>query len=109
MIGVRVLLVSSDIQVIDTLCLYMEKMSMHVEVCSHFDSATSKLCHSKFEALVVDFQERAAALALAILNSNDEMPSAFRAGASFVLVKPLSPEVLQRTLKASYPLMVRER
>jgi Tfp pilus assembly protein PilZ len=43
------------------------------------------------------------------LNSNDEMPSAFRAGASFVLVKPLSPPVLMPTLWVSYPLMVNER
>src|ERR1700680_3515526 len=81
--------------------------------------------HSKFEAVVVDFKERAkalellktsrqmtshkAAIVLAILNSNNEMPSAFRAGASFVLVKPLSPAVLMRTLRVSYPLMVNER
>jgi CheY-like chemotaxis protein len=124
-IGVRVLLVSGDIQTIDTLCQVMEKMAMHVEVCSDFVSATRKLCHSKFEALVVDFKETAAALelvkksrqmtshvaavVLAILNSNDEMPGAFRAGASFVLVKPMSPAVLLRTLRVSYPLMVRER
>lgn len=123
--GVRVLLVSGDIQTIDTLCESMGKMAMHVEVCSDFVSATRKLCHSKFEAVVVDFKERAAALELlktsrqmtshkaaivvAILNSNDEMPSAFRAGASFVLVKPLSPAVLMRTLRVSYPLMVSER
>ena len=124
-IGVRVLLVSGDIQTIDTLCEFMGIMAMHVEVCSDFVSATRKLCHSKFEALVVDFKERAealellkkscqmtshkAAVVLAILNSNDEMPSAFRAGASFVLVKPLSPAVLTRTLRVSYPLMVHER
>jgi len=124
-LGVRALLVSSDIQTIDTLCEFMGKMAMHVEVCSDFASATRKLCHSKFEALVVDFKERAEALdllktsrqmtshkasiVLAILNSNDEMPSAFRAGASFVLVKPLSPTVLMRTLRVSYPLMVNER
>ena len=124
-IGVRVLLVSGDIQTIDTLCEFMGKMAMHVEVCSDFASATRKLCHSKFEAVVVDFKERAkalellktsrqmtshkAAIVLAILNSNDEMPSAFRAGASFVLVKPLSPAVLMRTLRVSYPLMVNER
>jgi CheY-like chemotaxis protein len=123
--GVRVLLVSGDIQTIDTLCESMGKMAMHVEVCSDVASATGKLCHSKFEAVVVDFKERAAALELlktsrqmtshkaaivvAILNSNDEMPSAFRAGASFVLVKPLSPAVLMRTLRVSYPLMVSER
>jgi hypothetical protein len=77
------------------LCLFMGKMAMHVEVCSDFASATRKLCHSKFEALVVDFKEKAAALellhksrqmtshvaavVLAILNSNDEMPGGFRA------------------------------
>jgi CheY-like chemotaxis protein len=123
--GVRVLLVSSDIETIDTLCEFMGKMTMHVEVCSDFESAARKLCHSKFEALVVDFKDRAealdllkksrlmtshkAAVALAILNNNDEMPSAFRAGASFVLVKPLSTTVLMRTLRVSYPLMVNEK
>jgi CheY-like chemotaxis protein len=124
-VGVRVLLVSGDIQTIDTLCEFMETMAMHVEVCSDFASATRKLCHSKFEAVVIDFKERAealeflkksrqmtshkAAVVLAILNSNDEMPSAFRAGASFVLVKPLAPAVVMRTLRVSYPLMVHER
>ena len=57
-IGVRVLLVSGDIQVIDTLCESMGKMSMHVDICSNFASAADKLCHSKFEALVVDFKDR---------------------------------------------------
>jgi CheY-like chemotaxis protein len=124
-IGVRVLLVSRDIQTIDTLCESMGKMSMHVDICSDFSSATYKLCHSKFEALVVDFKDRAEALDLlkklrqmtshkasvvvAVLNCNEEMPSAFRAGASFVLVKPLSPTVLMRTLRVSYPLMVNEK
>jgi CheY-like chemotaxis protein len=124
-IGVRVLLVSDDIQTIDTLCHFMEQMAMHVEVCSDIVSATRKLCHAKFEAIVVDFKEPAAALelirkpremtshkgsvVLAILNNSNEMPSVFRAGASFALVKPLSPAILMRTLRASYPLMVRER
>jgi CheY-like chemotaxis protein len=125
MIGVRVLLVSGDIQTIDTLCDFMEKLAMHVEVCSDIASAAGKLCHSKFDGIIVDFHDKAEALELlkkqremtsyksavviAILNNSDEMPSAFRAGASFVLVRPLSPTVLMRTLKASYPLMVRER
>lgn len=124
-IGVRVLLVSADIQTIDTLCESMGKMSMHVDICSDFAAAAYKLCHSKFEALVVDFKNRAEALdllkklrqmtshkssvVLAVLNCNEEMPSAFRAGASFVLVKPLSPTVLMRTLRVSYPLMVNEK
>jgi CheY-like chemotaxis protein len=124
-LGVRALLVSADIQTIDLLCYYMGKLAMHVDVCSDFASAARKLCHSKYEAIVVDFKEATAALDLlkksremtshkaavviAILNGNDEMPSAFRAGASFVLVKPIPPAVLVRTLKVSYPLMVNER
>ena len=124
-LGIRGLLVSADIQTIDTLCYYMGKLALHVDVCSDFTSATRKLCHSKYETIVVDFKETAAALELlkksremtshkaavviAILNGNDEMPSAFRAGASFILVKPISPTLLVRTLKVSYPLMVNER
>jgi hypothetical protein len=124
-LGVRALLVSADIQTIDMVCYYMGKLAMHVDVCSEFASATRKLCHAKYEAIVVDFKETAAALELlkksremtshkaavviAILNGNDEMPSAFRAGASFVLVKPIPAAVLVRTLKVSYPLMVNER
>lgn len=123
-IAVRVLLVSGDIQTIDTLCLFMEQMAMHVEVCSDMDSATRKLCHAKFEAVVVDFKDGPKALeflkkahqmtshrgavVLAVLNNSGEMPSAFRAGASFTLVRPLPPAILTRTLRASYPLMVRE-
>lgn len=123
-IGVRILLVSRDIQTIDTLCHFMGRMTMHVEVCSDADSATRKLCHSKFEGVVVDFNDPAEALELlkkprqmtshraavvfAVLNNDSEMPSAFRAGASFVIVRPLNPAALMRTLRASYPLMVRE-
>jgi c-di-GMP-binding flagellar brake protein YcgR len=49
------------------------------------------------------------AVVLAILNSSNEMPDAFRAGANFALVRPLLPAILMRTLRAAYPLMVRER
>jgi CheY-like chemotaxis protein len=104
----------------------MEKESMQVEVCSDIASATRKLGESKFEAVVLDFlKERAEALdllkksremtshkagvMLVVLNSSEEMPIAFRAGANFVLARPLSAVALTRTLRASYPLMVREK
>jgi CheY-like chemotaxis protein len=124
-IGVRVLLVSGNNQTIDTLCHFMEQMAMHVEVCSDAGSATRKLCHNKFEAVVVDFKDPAetlglirtsrgmtshkGAVVLAILNSSSEMPDAFRAGANFALARPLLPPILLRTLRAAYPLMLRER
>jgi DNA-binding response OmpR family regulator len=124
-IGVRVLLVSVDFQTIDTLRNFMEPMAMQVEVCPDVGSATRKLCRCKFEALVVDLRDPAetleliqkpremtshkGAVVLAILNSSNEIPDAFRAGANFALVKPLLPAILMRTLRAAYPLMVRER
>jgi CheY-like chemotaxis protein len=124
-IGVRVLLVSDDIEIIDTLCQNMEQMAMHVEVCTDMGLASRKLCHAKFEAVVVDLNNTGerlefikkpremtshkGAVVLAILNNGNEMPSAFQAGANFVLVKPLLPALVTRTLRASYPLMVRER
>ena len=44
-----------------------------------------------------------------IVNSDKEVPEAFRAGATFVVVRPLSQSNVGRTLKVSYPLMVREK
>jgi CheY-like chemotaxis protein len=124
-ISVRVLLVSDDIQTVDTLCHFMERMAMHVEVCPDIASATRKLCRGKFEAVVVDSKNPAetleliktpremtshrGAVVLAILNSSNEMPDAFRAGANFALVRPLLTPILMRTLRAAYPLMVQER
>lgn len=124
-IGVRVLLVSGDIQTIDTLCHFMAQMAMHVDVCPDIGSATRKLCHGKFEGVVIDFKDPAEALelikksrgmtshkgavVLAILNSTSETPDAYRAGANFALARPLLAPILVRTLSAAYPLMVRER
>src|SRR5580700_2644659 len=122
---VRVLLMSSDLPVIETLCRFTDQMAMQVELCSDVESATRRLCHSKYEAVMVDFKKTApslefvkklrgmtanqGAIVLAILNSTHEVPSAFRAGASFALVRPLPSTIMVRTLKAAYPLMVLEK
>jgi CheY-like chemotaxis protein len=122
---VRVLLVSGDIQTVDTLSYFLEKLAMRVEVCSDSASAAGRLCQAKFEAVIVDFNSIAGALELvkktrrltshkasvmlAILRGDDEMPGAFRAGASFVLVRPLTPASVIRTLRLANPHMIREK
>jgi hypothetical protein len=124
-VSVRVLLASRDVPTIATLRRFMGPMAMHIEVCPDIGSASGKLCRSKFEALIVDLKSPAetlelikkpremsshtGAVVLGILNSSYEMPDAFRAGANFALVRPLLPAILMRTLRAAYPLMVRER
>jgi CheY-like chemotaxis protein len=123
--SVRVLLISRHIQTIETVCHFMQQMAMHVETCCDFEAAMRKLCHSKFEGIIVDLNEKEAALdflrklrgltshkaavTCAILNYGHERAAAFQAGANFVLERPLSSSSIIRTLKAAYPLMVRER
>lgn len=124
LLAVNVLLVSGDTPTVASLSHSMEEMAMRVNVCSDIDSAVGKLCHAKFDAIVVDlgYGEKAleflkkprqmtshkGAVVMALLNNTTEMPSAFRTGASFTIVRPLNPAIVNRTLRASYPLMVRE-
>jgi DNA-binding response OmpR family regulator len=124
-IPVKVLLVSQDLQTIETLCHFMEQAGMYIEVCSDGTSATRKLCHAKFEGVAIDFRERIQALelltklhkmtshggavVLAILDRNGDVPSTFRSGANFILERPFASKILVPTLKASYSLMLQER
>ena len=123
--SVRVLLISRHIQTIETVCHYMQQMAMHVETCCDLESGMRRLCHTKFEGVIVDLNDKEqaldflsklrgltshkAAVTCAILNFGHERGDAFHAGANFVLERPLSSSSIVRTLKAAYPLMVRER
>ena len=124
-LAIRVLLVSRDDQIIKSLSQLMEQSEIHVEVMATADSAIRELCRNKYEAVVVDCQDQQNSLAFlrkqrattsnrtavvwGIVNSDKEMSEAFRAGANFVVGRPLSQSMLGRTLKASYPLMIREK
>jgi CheY-like chemotaxis protein len=123
-LSVRLLLVSNDDQTIKLLLQLMEQSEIHVEVISTAESAIHELCRKKYDAVVIDCQnqdslgflrrQRATtsnrtAVVWSIVNNNDEMSEAFRAGANFVLVRPLTQSILGRTLRVSYPLMVREK
>jgi hypothetical protein len=124
-IPVKVLLVSQDLQTIETLCHFMEPAGMYAEVCSDTASATRKLCHAKFEGVAIDFKARTQALelltklhkmtshggavVLAILDRNGDVPSTFRSGANFILERPFASKILAPTLKAAYSLMLQER
>ena len=123
--SVKVLLVSQDMQTIETLGHLMGQTAMYVEVCSDAQSATQKLRRSKFEGVAVDFKgttqavelltrlpnmtSHRAAVVLAILDRGDDLQIAFSAGANFILERPFSPRISVPTLKASYSLMMRER
>ena len=123
-IGVRILLVSTDIQVIETFCHFTQQMAIHVDSCCDADSATRKLCHEKFEGIIVDLvceggptllkklrslTSNRTAVSFAISGQGHRGLDASSGDATFVLERPLLPGHAHRVLKAAYPLMVRER
>lgn len=122
--AIRVLLVSGEAKTIDILCDVMEQLHIHVEVCPEVQAAIHKLQTSKYEGIIIDLlQDRslellqslpdlasnAGVVSCAILPDAQQKASAFRSGANFVLAHPLDRHNASRTIRAAYPMMVRER
>lgn len=122
--SVRVLLVSADIKVIEAVCRWSQHVTMHIEPCCDGDSAMRKLCHSKFEGVVVDLEAEGgsallkklrtltsnkSALSFAVLPTQHDAKSRYFTPANFIVHRPIHPSTMLRLLKAAYPLMVREK
>jgi ActR/RegA family two-component response regulator/Tfp pilus assembly protein PilZ len=123
--AVRVLLVSRDIQTIEFICHYMQKLAMHVETACDVESATRKLCRCKFEGVIIDLElgdealqllkklrdltSHRHAISFVIVGNEIETGIEYKPHATFVLRRPFSAPSVIRNLRASYPLMFRER
>lgn len=120
----RALLLSSDIQVVETLCEAAQLMAIHIEPCCNVELATKKLSQSKFEGVIVDLllpdtvevlrmlrttTSNRSAICLAVGTPQFEMRQAFEAGATFVLERPVSVRQAARLFKVSYSMMLNER
>jgi CheY-like chemotaxis protein len=123
--AIRVLVVSADQNTVEAMSDIMEQMGIYVEVCPDRKSASRLLCNNKYEGLIIDlvqgedsldllrnlpdFTANKSAVSCAILNDLHQKASAFQAGANFVLERPLELKAASRTIRAAYPMMVRER
>jgi len=123
--AVRVLLVSDDAQAVQLMSDVLEQIGMHFESCSDTQAASRKLSAAKYEGLVLDLALGESALDLlkslpdftankevvscAILEQAHQKAAAFQAGANFTLDRPLNGHTAFRTIRAGYPMMVRER
>jgi CheY-like chemotaxis protein len=123
--AIRVLLVSFDKSTVEALSDIMEQMGIYVEVCPDRKAASRQLCNSKYEGLIIDLVEgdeglellrslpdytaNRSAVSCAILNDLHQKAAVFQAGANFVLERPLELKAASRTVRAAYPMMVRER
>jgi hypothetical protein len=123
-ISVRVVLVSTDIEIIETFCRMAQAMAIHVDTCCDVESAMRKLCHGKFEGIVVDLESKGgadllkkirsltsnkSALTFAIRQSKCDSRERFFTSANFVVERPVQPAIIFHALKASYSMMVREK
>lgn len=124
-VGLRALLVSGEIPTIDTVCHALQQTGIHVEICSATESALRKLCHAKFEAVIVDVEEGSQTIeliaklrgmtshkrtvAIALVRGSNKFAEASRSGATVVLQHPLTEPMISKTLQATYPLMAQEK
>jgi len=119
------LLLCSDDSVVRVLRRVLTDLEIGVEHCTDLDSAIQKLTRQRFEAVIVDCttQEIAAkilkgahsapankrAIAVAIIDGQSALKSAFELGAHFVLFKPISLERTKASFRSVRALMKRER
>jgi CheY-like chemotaxis protein len=118
------LVVSKDDATVHPLKQVLSGFGLSVQCCSH-SGAMGRLKGQKFDAVVVDFDDPAAAtlilqqaykassgasaITAALLSDKTKVRIAFRAGANFVLYKPITAEQAEVSLRAAVAIMKRER
>jgi EAL domain-containing protein (putative c-di-GMP-specific phosphodiesterase class I)/CheY-like chemotaxis protein len=119
------LLVSADPVTIQQFSLALRELSMSLDACQDAASAALLLKRRKFDAVIVDLQLREhsgeildearlspsnrTAVTFGIGDHDAEVTSAFRKKSQFIFERPLSPQLIHKTLKPAYGLILRER
>ena len=103
----------------------LSDLEISVEQCTTADSAVRRLTRQRFEAVIVDCSDEGVAanvlksvrsapcnkhaVAVAIIDGQKAVRSAFALGAHFALYKPISPERARTSFRAARALMKCER
>jgi CheY-like chemotaxis protein len=119
------LLLSQDAETLRVLRRVLEECRVQHESCSGSQAALITLSKKKFDAIIVDCDDRSGGkdilrqvretpsnkrvITFAIINHSTTVQDAFALGANFVLDKPISPERAARSFRAAHGLMMRER
>jgi hypothetical protein len=118
----RVLLVCNDSAAVQQLSEGLQTLAIATDVCDNIGLGLRLLNRKKFEAVIVDLgldqseqmldqvrvspsNQTAVTFALTV----PDKAAKFVTHPNFVMEKPLSPDVVGRTLKAAFGLIVRER
>ena len=119
----RALLISSDPATTSQLTDTMDQFAIHTEICSDVAVAMRLLNRRKFDAVVLDLglggkapeilerirfsASNETTVTFAITDHGRPIPN-LQARPNFVMERPLSPALVNRTLKAAFGLIVRE-
>jgi CheY-like chemotaxis protein len=123
--SLQALVLCSDDKIIRVLRRVLSDLEIGVELCTDSDSAVRKLTRRRFEAVVVDCNDEDMAaqvlksvrsapcnkrsIAVAMIDGQKALRSAFGLGAHFVLYKPISAERARTSFRAARALMKCER
>jgi len=122
--NLKSLLLCSDDKIVRVLRRTLGDLEIEVVHCSNAEAALRNLTRERFEAIIVDCAGAGAAdvlkgartapcnkraIAVAILDPDSGLRSAFDIGAHFVLYKPVSVERAKSSFRAARALMKRER
>jgi len=118
------LLVCSDDRTLRVLRAVLGELEIEVEHCADPANATGELAKHRFEAVIIDCkdqgdfsllqsvrsgQQNRKAMAVAIIDADTDLRTAFARGANFVVYKPVSSEKAKSSFRAARALMKRER
>ena len=123
--NLQALVLCSDEKTTKVLRRILSDLEIAVEFCGDADSAVRKLTRRRFEAVVVDCNDEDMAaqvlksvrsapcnkrsIAVAMIDGQTAVRSAFTLGAHFVLYKPISAERARTSFRAARALMKCER
>ena len=123
--SLQALVLCSDEKTTKVLRRILSDLEIAVEFCGDADSAVRKLTRRRFEAVVVDCNDEDMAaqvlksvrsapcnkrsIAVAMIDGQTAVRSAFTLGAHFVLYKPISAERARTSFRAARALMKCER
>src|SRR5215471_3680826 len=118
------LLFSSDAQVLSVMNQVLDNFEIETEVCIDPASAMDAVAVMKLDTLIMDWvseecaqildkmrstEQNAKSTVLAMVNGNTEMQAATKAGANFIVYKPITVDQATRFLRASYGNMLLQR
>jgi c-di-GMP-binding flagellar brake protein YcgR len=122
--NLKSLLLCSDEKIVRVLRRTLGDLDIAVELCASAEIALNKLTRERFEAIIVDCAGPGAAavlrsarsapcnkraIAVAILDPDAGLRSAFEIGAHFILYKPVTVERSKSSFRAARALMKKER